>query len=161
MTGQQEAQEFCQKFSFHHRLIKATLPLGDTRLSKILMLNDHRYPWVLLVPRREGVEEIFQLNSEDRVTLIDEISEISKGMVAFFKPFRINVADIGNQVAQIHIHIVARKKDDPAWPEVVWSKERFPYENIEKANEMRAKLMNVCSELDHFLPEKILKSKKQ
>jgi diadenosine tetraphosphate (Ap4A) HIT family hydrolase len=69
-----------EKFTLHQRLIDATAPLGQTNLSIILMINDRRYPWVLVVPKRTGVEEIFALNRDDRITLMEEISTISRHM---------------------------------------------------------------------------------
>lgn len=140
-------------FALHQRLIDATFPLGQTDLSTILMINDYRYPWVLVVPKRLGVEEIFDLSKDDRTTLIEEISQISEQMSFFFKPFRINIADIGNRVEQLHIHIVARQLDDPAWPKVVWSRERLEYENMEELKKMKNALMEICSTLKSFQPE--------
>jgi diadenosine tetraphosphate (Ap4A) HIT family hydrolase len=141
-----------EKFTLHQRLIDATIPLGQTNLSIILMINDRRYPWVLVVPKRTGVEEIFALNRDDRITLMEEISTISRHMTAKFNPCRINIADIGNRVAQLHIHIVARQLDDPAWPKVVWSRERLEYEDMEGLAGMNEALTEVCSALDSFIP---------
>ena len=140
-------------FGLHQRLIDATFPLGQTDLSTILMINDCRYPWVLVVPKRRGVEEIFDLSKDDRCTLIEEIAQISEQMSLFFKPYRINIADIGNRVEQLHIHIVARQLDDPAWPKVVWSRERLEYENMEELKKMKKALLEICSTLNSFQPE--------
>ncbi len=114
-------------FELHERLIRATAPLGDLPLNRVLLLDDHRFPWLLLVPRRDGIEEIHQLDKEDRVLLIEEIAAVSMVLDELYKPFRLNVADIGNRAYQLHIHITARFTDDTFWPYVVWSREREPY----------------------------------
>lgn len=141
-----------ETFALHQRLIDATFPLGQTDLSIILMINDYRYPWVLVVPKRVGVEEIFDLNKADRVTLIEEIAGISEQMTKLFKPCRINIADIGNRVAQLHIHIVARQLDDPVWPKVVWSRERLAFEDTEALKKAKDSLLKICMFLHSFQP---------
>lgn len=152
MFNQNRNRTANETFELPQRLIDATLPLGQTTLSKVLMINDCRYPWILLVPHRIGIEEIFHLTKDDRITLIEEISQVSEQMSSYFRPFRINIADIGNRVDQLHIHIVARQLDDPVWPEVVWSKERVLYENMEELQKMKDTLTGVCSTLDTFKP---------
>jgi diadenosine tetraphosphate (Ap4A) HIT family hydrolase len=117
-------------FELHERLVAATAPLGDAPLCRILLLNDRRFPWLLLVPRRDGIEEIADLAKVDRILLIDEIAQASSVLRALYRPYRLNIADIGNKAAQLHIHIVARHQDDPLWPAVVWSQ---PYERYEEA----------------------------
>lgn len=115
-------------FHLHHRLVAATAPLGDLPLCAVLLLDDHRLPWILLVPRRAGVEEIFELAPLDRAQLIEEVAATSAAMKRRFAPFRLNVADIGNRAPQLHVHVVARFEDDAFWPAVAWSRERAPHE---------------------------------
>jgi diadenosine tetraphosphate (Ap4A) HIT family hydrolase len=117
-------------FELHERLVAATAPLGDAPLCRILLLNDRRFPWLLLVPRRSGIEEIVDLAKVDRIQLIDEIAQASGVLRALYRPYRLNVADIGNKAAQLHIHIVARQQDDALWPAVVWSN---AYERYDEA----------------------------
>jgi diadenosine tetraphosphate (Ap4A) HIT family hydrolase len=92
-------------------------------------LNDRRFPWLLLVPRRMEIEEIVDLAKADRIQLVEEIAQASSVLRAFYRPHRLNVADIGNKAAQLHIHIVARQQDDALWPSVVWS---HPYERYDE-----------------------------
>ncbi len=115
-------------FDLHPRLVAATAPVGDLPLSTVLLLDDHRLPWILLVPRRAGIEEIFELAPADRARLVEEIAATSEAMKRRFEPFRLNVADIGNRAPQLHVHVVARYEDDPFWPAVAWSRERAPYD---------------------------------
>jgi len=117
-------------FELHERLVAATAPLGDAPLCRILLLNDRRFPWLLLVPKRDGIEEIVDLAKVDRIQLVEEIAQASGVLRALYRPYRLNVADIGNKAAQLHIHIVARHQDDPLWPAVVWSQ---PYERYDEA----------------------------
>jgi diadenosine tetraphosphate (Ap4A) HIT family hydrolase len=94
--------------------------VGDLRLSRALLMNDASYAWVVLVPRRPGATEIVDLSATDRADLMDEISLVShtlRGVVACDK---LNVASLGNVVPQLHVHVIARRKDDPAWPKPVW-----------------------------------------
>jgi diadenosine tetraphosphate (Ap4A) HIT family hydrolase len=117
-------------FELHERLVRATAELGDAPLCRILLLNDRRFPWLLLVPRRERTEEIVDLAKADRIQLIEEIAQASGVLRALYRPYRLNVADIGNKAPQLHVHIVARYQDDALWPAVVWSN---PYERYDDA----------------------------
>jgi diadenosine tetraphosphate (Ap4A) HIT family hydrolase len=117
-------------FVLHERLARASAKIGDLPLCRILLLNDRRFAWLLLVPRRSGIEEIVDLAKADRTQLIEEIAQASDVLRSLYRPFRLNIADIGNKAEQLHIHIVARHQDDPLWPSVVWSRE---YERYDEA----------------------------
>ena len=125
-------------FVLHPRLVTATRPVGDLAVSRVLLLDDRRYPWLLLVPRRAGVEEIVDLAPADRAVVIEEMATCEAVSKDLFKPFRLNVADIGNKAEQLHIHIVARQTDDEAWPAVVWS--RPPLETYRSEDDMEGRL---------------------
>lgn len=140
-----------EAFALHERLIAATRPVGQARLTTVLMIDDHRLPWLLLVPRVEGVEEMHHLSPDLRTALIEEIAACTKGLEAAFDPIRINVADIGNRVAQMHIHIVARKADDVFWPKVVWSREREGHSDAQAARAMLERLRHACREMAGFI----------
>jgi diadenosine tetraphosphate (Ap4A) HIT family hydrolase len=90
-------------------------------------LDDRRFPWVMLVPRRDGIEELFELTPPDRGQLMEEICAVSAALKRRYAPFRLNIADIGNLAYQLHVHIVCRFEDDAFWPKTVWSREREPY----------------------------------
>lgn len=117
-------------FELHERLLRASAAIGDLPLCRVLLLNDRRFAWLLLVPKRPGIEEIVDLARADRAQLIEEIADASDVLRRLYRPFRLNVADIGNKAAQLHVHIVARHEDDPLWPSVVWSRE---YERYDEA----------------------------
>jgi len=86
----------------------------------VLLKNESAFPWLILVPRRANMQEIYQLNSADQVSLIKEIHHVSKIMQDFFQPQKLNIASLGNIVSQLHIHCVARTKTDSLWPQGIW-----------------------------------------
>ena len=133
------------EFVLNPRLVTATYPIGDLPLCRVLLLNDRRYPWVLMIPRRPGVEEIMHMEAPDRHVLIDEIAQVSKVFQDTFDPIRINIADIGNKAPQLHIHIVARQSDDEAWPAVVWSRPLEPYADAAAAAVIRDPILAALS----------------
>ncbi len=107
-------------FSLHPQLARDTVLVGDLALSRVLLMNDANYPWLILVPRREGVVELIDLAEEDRQQLMREIARTSAALKALTDCEKLNVAAIGNLVPQLHTHIVARRRSDAAWPKPVW-----------------------------------------
>jgi diadenosine tetraphosphate (Ap4A) HIT family hydrolase len=107
-------------WSLHPQLVQDTVPLGDLALTRVLAMNDANYPWVILVPRRPDVVEIIDLAEADRAALTAEIAQVSAALKSMTGCDKLNIAAIGNVVPQLHVHIVARRKDDPAWPRPVW-----------------------------------------
>jgi diadenosine tetraphosphate (Ap4A) HIT family hydrolase len=106
-------------WSLHPQLAADTVPVCDLALSRLLVMNDANFPWLILVPRRSGVSEIIDLGVEQSV-LMDELALVSRALKDEARCDKLNVAAIGNMVPQLHIHIVARRKDDAAWPKPVW-----------------------------------------
>src|SRR5262245_61450999 len=102
-------------WSLHPQLAHDTVPIGDLRLSRLLLINDANYPWMLLVPRRAVIVEIVHLSEPDRAQLMDEIAQASNAMKAITGCDKINVAALGNVVPQLHVHVIARGRRDPAW----------------------------------------------
>ena len=109
-------------FALHSRLAADTIPIGDLPLCSVLLIDDSRYPWLILVPRRPDLREIVDLAAEDRAALIEEVAAASRALRAVTGAEKLNVAAIGNVVAQLHVHVVARFKADAAWPEPVWGR---------------------------------------
>lgn len=106
-------------FALDSRLAADTLPVGDLALSSVLLMNDKRFPWLILVPRTEA-SELTDLSDDDGRTLMDEIRVATGVMLDLAKPDKVNVGALGNQVPQLHIHVVGRFRSDPAWPGPVW-----------------------------------------
>ncbi|HEX3673421.1 MAG TPA: HIT domain-containing protein [Rhizomicrobium sp.] len=109
-----------ESFALHERLAADTAPVADWGLSRVLLMNDARYPWLVLVPRRAGLIELHDLKHVERMVLIEEINRASAGLKALTAAAKINTGALGNLVPQLHIHIVARNPGDPAWPGPVW-----------------------------------------
>lgn len=107
-------------FALHPRLEADTLVLGDLPLCRVLLCLDGRYPWVILVPRREGVREIHELSAEHRATLMEEQAAVAAAMQAALSADKMNVAALGNMVPQLHVHVIARFEGDDAWPGAIW-----------------------------------------
>jgi diadenosine tetraphosphate (Ap4A) HIT family hydrolase len=107
-----------------------TLPVGDLELSRVLLMNDARYPWLILVPRRAGLAEIVDLDAVDRAILIEEVAAASAFVRALPHVDKLNVGALGNVVKQLHVHVLGRAVGDPAWPGPVWGAgEAWPYDS--------------------------------
>ena len=107
-------------FSLHPRLQQDCIELGRFSLCRVLLLNDARYPWCILVPEREGVREIHDLEVEDQHQLLTESVQLSRFLAETFQADKMNVAALGNLVPQLHLHHIVRYRTDAAWPGPVW-----------------------------------------
>lgn len=107
-------------FALDPRLEQDTLLLGDFPLSRLLLMNDARYPWFILVPRREDVTELFQLDVDDQQALWREATLLAEVLKDTFRADKMNVANLGNVVSQLHMHVIVRRRGDDAWPGPVW-----------------------------------------
>ncbi len=127
-------------FILHERLARDTLEIARLGVSLALLMKDRSFPWLILVPEREGVTEIHQLSPEDRGHLMEEIATVSQVLETLFRPHKLNVGALGNQVPQLHIHVIARFRNDRAWPGPVWgSGPSVPYDE-EELHELRERL---------------------
>lgn len=107
-------------FELDYRLQNDCVAIGSLMLNRILLMKDANYPWLILVPQRQGISEIYQLDVDDQEQLIWESTFIAERLMATFAGDKMNIAALGNVVPQLHIHHVLRKKTDPAWPNPVW-----------------------------------------
>ena len=107
-------------FVLHPQLSRDCVHVGDLPLSRLLLLNDSRYPWLVLVPRRADVTELFELGPGDRSMLLDETCQAGERLLHLCGGDKLNVGALGNLVPQLHVHVVARSAGDPAWPGPVW-----------------------------------------
>lgn len=108
------------EFTLHPRLQADADFVADGPLSRVLLMNDARYTWLILVPRRPGAVELFDLDATDRAALTGEIARASQTLKRLTGAAKINIGALGNLVPQLHVHIVARNPGDPAWPGPVW-----------------------------------------
>ena len=115
-------------FMLDEQLANDTVKVGDLSLSMVLLMNDSRFPWAIVVPRREGLVELHDMTSADRRDLIEESMRVSVALQKLTGAIKMNVAALGNVVRQLHVHVVARSPDDDAWPMPVWARgEPVPY----------------------------------
>ena len=105
---------------FHPQLAADTVAVGDLPLSRVLLMNDANYPWLVLVPRRPALVEIIDLEEDDQVQLLGEIANTARALKATTACAKLNIAALGNMVAQLHVHVIARNPGDAAWPKPVW-----------------------------------------
>lgn len=115
-------------FVLDQRLVQDTLPVGDFPLCRLLLSNDARYPWFILVPRKADISELFQLCEAEQLQLWKETTVLSSTLQQLFKADKMNVAALGNVVSQLHMHVIVRHRSDIAWPAPVWGKHpALPY----------------------------------
>lgn len=115
-------------FVLDPRLDGDTRAVGDLELSRVLLMDDARFPWIILVPRRANRRELIDLDTATQQRLLAEIDRCARALQTLFAPAKLNIAALGNVVAQLHVHIVARHAHDAAWPRPVWGfGEREPY----------------------------------
>lgn len=109
-----------QEFQIDPRLERDSMPISDLGLCQLRLMHDARWPWLLAVPRRFGVEEMFELTPLDQTMLTFEVNEAATALKAVTGATKINIAAISNMVRQLHVHIVARFEGDASWPGPVW-----------------------------------------
>ena len=132
------------EFEVHPRLKADTAHVTDWLLSRVLLMNDARYAWLILVPRRAGASELHDLTADDQKELMAEISRASAALKVATGADKINTGALGNLVPQLHVHVVARFKSDPAWPGPVWGHSPpRPYE----AAELEARIASLSAHL--------------
>lgn len=130
-------------FTLHPRLDAGTHFIGTSGRCQVLLKNNAAFPWILIVPEvEEGIEDLHQLPADRFAEVVFLIRQVSEFMEGYFKPDKMNVACIGNMVRQMHVHIVGRSQDDPAWPGTVWASEAKAAYSAEEVVEicLRAKL---------------------
>ncbi|MES0491668.1 MAG: HIT family protein [Leptospirales bacterium] len=113
-----------KSFILHPRLKENTFLIGKFSLSRVLLMNEKRYPWVILVPQKDHLREIFDMGPNDQAMLAEESAFVAQKMDYHFNADKMNIAALGNIVEQLHIHHIVRYKNDSAWPAPVWGK--FP-----------------------------------
>jgi diadenosine tetraphosphate (Ap4A) HIT family hydrolase len=119
-------------FALHPNLAQKTF-VADLPLCRLLLEDEKHYPWLLLVPRRPVISKLIDLSPGDQLQCLQELDWAQRVMWDLFKPTQLNVAAIGNKTPQLHIHVIARFEDDPAWPSTVWDHPvREPYDEMAK-----------------------------
>ena len=107
-------------WSLHPQLAADTVPVGDLILSRVLLTNDANFPWLILVPRQAGLVELIDLVGDDQRQLLAEVDAAARALKSITACDKLNIAALGNQVPQLHVHVIARRHSDKAWPKPVW-----------------------------------------
>ena len=109
-----------EEFSIHPQLVSDCVEIGNLALCRVLLMNDRRFPWVILVPKRAGLREFHEVSQEDVADLVQEINMSSIAIQGLKEITKLNVAALGNQTPQLHVHVIGRTSSDDAWPGPVW-----------------------------------------
>jgi diadenosine tetraphosphate (Ap4A) HIT family hydrolase len=116
-------------FELHRQLDADTAEVTRLPLCRVLIMDDTTWPWLILVPQIAGLKDLHDLAPADDAMVMAEIRQASRALQALHRPDKINIAALGNQVPQLHIHVIARHVGDPAWPGPVWgTATRQPYD---------------------------------
>jgi diadenosine tetraphosphate (Ap4A) HIT family hydrolase len=107
-------------WSLHPQLEQDTVAICDLALARVLLANDANYPWLILVPRLPGLVELIDLEENAQIQLLGEIAKVARALKTVTECDKLNIAALGNQVPQLHVHVIARRRDDAAWPKPVW-----------------------------------------
>jgi diadenosine tetraphosphate (Ap4A) HIT family hydrolase len=110
------------RYELHPQLAADTHPVATFALCDLRLMDDANYPWLVLVPRLPEARDMVDLDQAQRHALSDEIDNASRALRDAFQPFKLNVAALGNLVPQLHVHVIARYENDPAWPSPVWGR---------------------------------------
>ena len=121
------------------RFLKDSHLISELKLCSVRLIDNAKFPWIILIPKRKNITDISELNSKDQMLLMKEIVHCSKLMKRIFKTKKLNVEKIGNVVPQLHIHIIARSKNDSSWPLSVWV--------VEKKNYSKKKIIVILQKL--------------
>ena len=135
-------------FTLDTRLDQDTWLIGDLPLCRLLLSKDSNYPWFILVPRREGISELFQLDDDDQKLMWSETTTLARVLKELFGAHKMNVATLGNVVSQMHMHVIVRYRTDAAWPAPVWGKlPAKPYVEAQ-VSDIRSKLKEAFTFLE-------------
>ncbi|WGI24760.1 HIT domain-containing protein [Halomonas alkaliantarctica] len=135
-------------FELDERLAADTLPIADLPLSRALLMNDARYPWVILVPRQAAISEVFELSGDDQQQLWREATQLGEAMKTALKGDKVNIASLGNVVSQLHVHVVLRRHSDATWPAPVWGKGSPEPYDLDGQAQLRDQLLALIDGLD-------------
>ncbi|MCH4812513.1 HIT domain-containing protein [Vreelandella neptunia] len=135
-------------FTLDARLAADTLPVAELPLSRVLLMNDARYPWVILVPRHAAISEVFELSAHDQQQLWREATQLGEAMKTALGGDKINIASLGNVVSQLHVHVVVRRHTDATWPAPVWGNGSAESYDQESQAQLREQLQTLINGLD-------------
>lgn len=135
-------------FTLDERLAADTLPVGELPLSRVLLMNDARYPWLILVPRHASISEVFELSDNDQQQLWREATQLGNAMKTALGGDKLNIASLGNVVSQLHVHVIVRRHSDATWPAPVWGNGAAEPYDMNSQAQLRAQLQALITGLD-------------
>lgn len=135
-------------FEIDHRLMADSIPITELPLCQLRLMNDRRYVWLILVPRRPHISEAHELPSTDQYPLWREGTLLGQAIKTHFGGDKLNIATLGNVVSQLHLHVVLRNQNDPAWPGPVWGHSQAEPYTSEQQAEMRSRLLALIDDID-------------
>ena len=140
-------------FKLDKRLEQDTIFIKNLNLSKLLLMNNSNFPWLILVPMRENLIELIDLSKTDQQHLLSEISSLSRFLKKTDPKGKINIGTLGNIVNQLHIHIVIRNKNDLAWPNSIWGFNNHSPYSKEQSLKLLEEISNFLNEEDNIRNE--------
>lgn len=135
-------------FTLDERLAADTLQVAELPLSRVLLMNDARYPWVILVPRLASISEVFELSAHDQQQLWREATMLGEAMKEALSGDKVNIASLGNVVSQLHVHVVLRRHNDATWPAPVWGNGSAEPYDLDSQAQLRDQLQALIAGLD-------------
>lgn len=132
-------------FKLHPKLEEDSLFVADLKISRLLLMNDSNYVWLILVPRVEGAVELTDLSFEDQIEVLREVNLLGKILKESFLVDKLNIAALGNVVSQLHIHVIGRMKNDIAFPKPVWGAVPAKYYEQNELSQLIKKIQNLLS----------------
>jgi len=129
-------------FELHPQLVKDCFEIAELPLCKLLLCNDSAYPWFILVPRVEDVQDIYQLDWQDQQQLLNESSMLSELLMQEFNGDKMNVAALGNVCPQLHIHHIVRFKTDVSWPKPIWGQQALTPYSQDEFSDIKQRIFN-------------------
>ena len=128
-------------FQLHELLQRDAIELLELPLSTLLLMNDSNYPWFVLVPRVENIQDLYQLDWEQQQQFLNESSLLSEVLMQLFNGTKMNVAALGNICSQLHVHHIVRFSDDIAWPKPVWGEVPMKPYSLEELESLKVKVL--------------------
>ncbi|SEL57473.1 HIT domain-containing protein [Halomonas daqiaonensis] len=123
------------------RLVNDSYPVTELPLCQLRLMDDARFPWLVLIPRRLNVSEVFELETSAQQQLWREATAVGKAMLNALSGDKLNIASLGNVVAQLHVHVIVRHRQDAAWPAPVWGHGQAEAYNLDRLADMRARIL--------------------
>ncbi len=130
------------------RLVEDSYPLTELPLCQLRLMDDARFPWLLLVPRRTGVSEVFELDAPSQQQLWREATRVGRAVLDALGGDKLNIASLGNVVPQLHVHVIVRRRQDAAWPAPVWGHGQAEAYDLDRLADLRARILAEVEGLD-------------